>query len=263
MRTRNKSFREIRVPLTYSKSRQMSMALGYNPPSLSSRYDNVQEPVRPAASRSAWEGAIVTGAASEKQRPMKRPSRRQQRRTRSREAGTRTPGAAARLLANPAPRFCILFLILLAVLGGLSATSQAQKLVHEPLSLLLVRLAAPILSTFGTVVSSGTYLSFNTFSASVEEACDGVLPSCIFVSAVLAFPCRPRQKAWGVLLGITAIFFINLLRVITLMVVGFHWPDLFERVHIYVWQALVIALSMALWVFWAEYFVQRGSPAGA
>jgi len=177
------------------------------------------------------------------------------------EQAPRSP--APSLLANPAGRFCLLFLLLLLVFAVTSATPQADRWVHDPLSRLCARLAAPVLSRFGRASASGSFLTFNSFSASVEEACDGVLPTLIFIAAVLAFPASSRQKLWGVVLGITAIFVINLLRLITLMLVGSFWPDLFERVHIYVWQALVIALSMGVWVFWAEYFVRRGAPQDA
>ncbi len=168
-----------------------------------------------------------------------------------------------RRIGNPAPRFCFLFLLFLAIFMALSATPPAERFVHEPLSRLQTLLAAPILSPLGPVSVSGNSLLFNSFSASVEEACDGVLPTCVFVAAVLAFPAPVKQKIRGIVLGAVAVFLINLLRVVTLMLVGSYWPDLFERVHIYVWQALVIALAMALWVFWVEHVVRRGAPEGS
>jgi len=95
----------------------------------------------------------------------------------------------------------------------------------------------------------------------IVEACDGILPAIIYLSAVLAFPSRWIDKGWGILIGFPAIFLINLTRLVTLMFVGANWPDLFEQVHIYVWQALVIALAMVVWVFWAERFVRTRSVA--
>jgi exosortase H (IPTLxxWG-CTERM-specific) len=164
-------------------------------------------------------------------------------------------------LFNPATMFCLRFLILLLVFAGLSATPQADRLLHRPLSSLFARLAAPVLSAFGPASADENILVFKSFPASVEEACDGVLPTLIFVAAVLAFPSRPKQKVSGILLGIVVIFSINLVRLITLMLVGSYWPEVFERVHIYVWQALVIALSMGLWIFWVETYARRGTPA--
>jgi len=137
-----------------------------------------------------------------------------------------------------------------------TASAAANRWIHQPLSQLIVIFADPILGMFGPAGRFGNVLVFREFSAAIEEACDGVLPAYIFLAAVLAFPSTVAQKIWGIVLGLPAIFAINLFRVITLMLVGAFWPALFERVHIYVWQALVVALSMALWICWAEAVVR-------
>lgn len=129
-------------------------------------------------------------------------------------------------------------------------------MLHQPLSRLLAIASVPVLSVAGSAWSSDTQLHFEGFSAVVEEACNGVLPTYIYIAAVLAFPSRWAEKAWGILIGVPTIFVINLVRVITLMFFGAYWPDLFEKVHIYVWQALVVGLSMAVWLFWVERFVR-------
>jgi len=153
-------------------------------------------------------------------------------------------------------RFGVGFLSLTLLFAILTSTSAAQRLLHDPLSRLVVSLAAPILSILGTVSAAGTDLTFNGFAVSIVEACNGVLPTYIFVSAVLAFPSHWREKGIGMLIGIPSIMLVNVLRVVTLLCFGAYWPSLFERVHIYVWQALVIAISLAIWVFWAERFVR-------
>src|SRR5438094_498443 len=188
---------------------------------------------------------------------------------RRRGRGGRSRGVTTSAAAAPGPspswvstRFTLTFLLLIAIFAMLTATAAADRVIHQPLSRFTVLLAAPLLHIFGTVSRSGSFVTFNGFSASIEEACDGVLPAYIYLSAVLAFPSRLEQKLWGILLGMPAIFTMNLARVITLVMVGAYWPDLFERVHIYVWQALVIALSMAVWVFWAEGVVRPGVAPG-
>ena len=160
-------------------------------------------------------------------------------------------------------RFGLTFLLLVTIFALFTSNNPAQRLVHSPLSILLVSVSSPFLSPFGQVHASGNHLSLNGFGVSVVEGCDGVLPTCIYIAAVIAFPSRWRDKAWGILIGIPTIFLINLVRVITLVICGAYWPAVFERVHIYVWQALVIGLSMAVWVFWAERFVRRGSEVGS
>jgi exosortase H (IPTLxxWG-CTERM-specific) len=152
--------------------------------------------------------------------------------------------------------FCATFLSLVILFAVLTSTPWADRVLHQPLSRLLAIASVPFLSIAGSAWSSGTQLHFEGFSAVVEEACNGVLPTYIYIAAVLAFPSRWVEKAWGILIGIPTIFVVNLVRVITLMFFGAYWPDLFEKVHIYVWQALVVGLSMAIWLFWVERFVR-------
>jgi len=117
---------------------------------------------------------------------------------------------------------------------------------------MIAALSASVLGCFGVATSSGTRLAFNKFHAVVGGSCDGVQPICLFIAAVLAFPCRWRDKALGLILGIPAVLLVNLIRVQTIMVVGAYWPESVDWVHLYGWQALVIVLTVAIWLFWEE-----------
>jgi exosortase/archaeosortase family protein len=152
-------------------------------------------------------------------------------------------------------RFSLLFIVYIIVFSILLSTDLAQRLLHHPLEIILVNISLPVLSLFGEASAHDNRLLFNGFNAVLVEECNGVLPTYIYLSAVLAFPCAWRAKGWGVLIGIPGIFLINLIRVIMLMVLGASRPEIFDQVHIYVWQALIIAFTGALWVFWAERFV--------
>jgi len=159
-------------------------------------------------------------------------------------------------------RFGVTFLLLAVLSTWITSIDAVAEQVQVPLSRLVTFLSAQILSVLGNVSVSQNFLSFKGFSVEIVEACNGVLPMLIYVAAILAFPSRWRAKACGVLIGIPAIFGINLIRVVTLMIFGASWPQVFDFVHIYVWEALVIALTMGVWVFWVELFVRRAGAAG-
>jgi exosortase H (IPTLxxWG-CTERM-specific) len=160
-------------------------------------------------------------------------------------------------------RFCVGFLLLVSLFSWLASSRPSSAILHEPLTRLLASLAVPVLAVFGNAVAYGNDLVFRGFRATIEGACDGVQPTYIYIAAVLAFPSRWRAKVWGILLGIPAIFLINFVRIATVMVCGAYSPKLFVQVHLYGWQALVIALTLAVWLFWAELFVRRGGPSPA
>jgi exosortase/archaeosortase family protein len=155
------------------------------------------------------------------------------------------------------------FLALVAAFLGLGATATAQESLQAPLCLAVAAAARVPLELLGDATARGNRLGFDGFDAVVVEACNGFLPTAIYVAAVLAFPCTWRAKAWGLGVGVPAIQVINLARVVSLMVLGAHWPELFERVHIFVWQTLVIGCTMAIWVAWVEAFVDAHGVARA
>ncbi len=182
-----------------------------------------------------------------------------------RNAGERRSSRRARDAARPSPtvpvvRFCLLFALYIAVFITLSWTAVAERYLHAPLSRFLAAAAVPLLLVLGDSRAMGSLLGFDGFWVTIDESCDGVAATCIYLSAVLALPSPWRARLWGVLIGIPSIFAINMVRIVTLTVLGARRPDIFEWVHIHVWQALVIALSMAVWIFWAERFV-RPRPA--
>jgi len=158
-----------------------------------------------------------------------------------------------------AVRFCAVFLLLIALYAVVFSTPFVERWLHDPLSRLVAILSVPVLSLFGEVSLSGTTLQFQGFRGTIVEACNGVLPTYIFVAAVIAFPSPWLDKLRGVLLGVPVIFLINLARVVSLMLLGAYKPDIVERVHIDVWQTVVVVLAMGIWIFWAERFVRPQS----
>jgi exosortase H (IPTLxxWG-CTERM-specific) len=160
-------------------------------------------------------------------------------------------------------RFMVVFLGLIAAFLTLGATAIAQESLQVPLCSAVAAIARLPLGLLGDATASGNWLGFDGFGAVIIEACNGFLPTAIYVAAVLAFPCAWRAKAWGLLLGIPAIQLVNVARIVSLMILGAHWPALFERVHIFVWQTLVISLTMAIWVGWIEAFVVTNGVARA
>lgn len=112
-----------------------------------------------------------------------------------------------------------------------------------------------ILRIFGTKVQvSGTVILSPLFSVEVIPACSGIFPTMIFISAVLAYPCKLKEKLIGIFLGIPAIFFVNLIRMVSLFYVGAYFPQIFEPAHLLFWQALMIIAAVLLWLLWAQKF---------
>ncbi len=112
----------------------------------------------------------------------------------------------------------------------------------------------------GSVQVDHALISSPDFSMSIVANCTALIPIIIFVSAVLAFPSTIKQKAMGILLGIVAIYALNLVRTVSLYFIGSHFSEsLFNMAHLLIWQSLMIILAVVLWLFWVERLV-RATP---
>lgn len=161
-------------------------------------------------------------------------------------------------MSRPALRFWALFGLYAAACAVLSASSLADRVIHEPLARLLAALSGQALSSLGLTVVDGPIVQFREFAMQITDACDGFVPIYIYLAGVLAFPSTWSARFQGAMLGVPILFIMNLLRIVSLMIVGDWRPDLFELVHIYVWQVLMIGLSMTVWVCWVERCAAEG-----
>jgi len=101
---------------------------------------------------------------------------------------------------------------------------------------------------------SGTNLGSGEFVVDVSPACSAAVPMMIYMSAVLAYPASRRAKLLGVLIGFGVIYAVNLVRVISLFLIGLFASQYFHDTHVYVAQALVVCIAVATWLFWAGRF---------
>ena len=108
----------------------------------------------------------------------------------------------------------------------------------------------------------GTILGSNSFEVDVAPACSGAVPTSIYLSAVLAYPTSWRAKAIGSLLGIGIIHLVNLVRVSALFLIGLFMRTIFHDTHVYVAQALVVCVAVAVWLYWATRFADAPATTG-
>jgi exosortase H (IPTLxxWG-CTERM-specific) len=104
----------------------------------------------------------------------------------------------------------------------------------------------------------GSLIISPQFSVSILNVCNGLEATAIFFATVLAFPTSLKSKLIGIAIGYPLIFFINLIRIITLFVIGFKLPNIFETAHYYYAQAFVILATIAIWLFWVSKYSSYG-----
>lgn len=141
--------------------------------------------------------------------------------------------------------------ILFTIMFYLMTTADWFESIRQPLIRVYTYMSSIVLNIFGMNTSSdGSVLSSARFSVNVKEGCDAVAPTLLFVTAVLVFPVAWRHKFKGLLYGIPALTVLNLIRIISLFLIGIYAPALFDFMHVEFWQAVFILLTVLLFIYW-------------
>ena len=172
--------------------------------------------------------------------------------------GGRARAFLGRCWSNPAYRFVVLFLVYLGI------EAAFYPLLKQRLSFLVkaaitgtAKIEYWLFRIFtDDVTVSDRLVSYGGFPITIIEECTGIFEIIIFVAAVLAFPTTWRKKLTGFALGIPAIYVFNVVRIALLMLVGRHYRDSFDFMHLYFWQATMIAMITSVWLFWIAKVVR-------
>jgi archaeosortase B (VPXXXP-CTERM-specific) len=164
---------------------------------------------------------------------------------------------------NPAYRFVALFLPYLAAasLGYPLMLEHSdgiiQAFIHATASI-----EYWLFALFADDVRlDGKMIWFGKFVVKIIDECTGIYEMLIFAAAVLAFPTSGAKRAVGLLLGCPLIYLFNVVRIAGLIWVGRYWSQAFEFMHLYFWQATMIAMITSVWLLWIVKVVQREDQA--
>lgn len=151
--------------------------------------------------------------------------------------------------------FLTVFLVLLGGSFTLISLNSVNESVIEPFTAGIAKVSNVALNLIGQGTDiDGTRIENERFAVNIKNGCNGVETMLIFCSAVLAFPAPWRSKFLGLGIGLVAIQFVNLIRVVALFLTGAYFPKLFDTSHTVIWQTLVILAGVLLWIFWANRF---------
>ena len=101
----------------------------------------------------------------------------------------------------------------------------------------------------------GTILASSNFAVNVVAECTAVGPLVLYIGAVAAYPATMKARGIGVALGLVVLTVINVVRIMSLFMLGAAYPQYLEIAHLLVWQTAIILLAIVLWLLWVEKFV--------
>jgi exosortase/archaeosortase family protein len=88
--------------------------------------------------------------------------------------------------------------------------------------------------------------------------CTPLMPTAALWIAIAAFPASWRSRLTGLAAGAALLWLYNVGRILALVPVLAHKPQLFEFIHVYLWQTVTLLVVFALFLLWL-----RLQPAAA
>jgi len=116
---------------------------------------------------------------------------------------------------------------------------------------LIAKVSGGLLAVLGQEITvTGKLISSPRFSVNIIRGCDAVEPIALYVCAVLAFPLPFLKKLPGMIAGTLLLLILNLVRIVSLFLIGAYSPRIFALIHLDVWQALFIFFAVLFWILW-------------
>jgi exosortase H (IPTLxxWG-CTERM-specific) len=153
-------------------------------------------------------------------------------------------------------RFAVTYLALMGSFFLLIALKPVQNVIdlNGLYTKGVVILTSKILEVL-TIPSTyqGSVIKLPSIALDVRFGCNGLEAVMIYSVAVIAFPASWKDKLMGILGGFLVIQVINILRISSLAYSAIHFKDLFEYIHIYIAQGMMIAVSLGVFFIYLNY----------
>ncbi len=118
----------------------------------------------------------------------------------------------------------------------------------------VVKVTAWLIGLFNIPVTvDGSILRLPSISLDVRFGCNGLEAVMIYSVAVITFPSKWRDKIVGILAGFLLIQLINVFRIAGLAYSGVYHRQLFDIIHIYVAQGVMIAIALGVFLLYLRY----------
>ena len=158
-------------------------------------------------------------------------------------------------------RFAGVFLALVVVFYASTLSPWVDAHVLFPVMKVSARGSSMLLNFVGVKTTvHGVVVRGPSYAVAVLRGCDPLEPIVFFAAGVMAFPAAWRRRFIGLVLGSSFLFFLNLVRIDSLFLLGASHSVLRDSFHLCWWPAFFIVCSLVLWVLWLRW-VQSWAPA--
>jgi exosortase H (IPTLxxWG-CTERM-specific) len=159
-------------------------------------------------------------------------------------------------------RFLLRFFGLLALFYVVITPKPVDENVVMPFTRGIAVVSTSVLNMLGEgVVRNGTLISNRAFAVDIKNGCNGLEALVFLCAAIFAFDAPFRSRMIGVAIGAVIVEVLNLMRVVTLFLIGRYRPELFETFHLAVWQAVIFGAAVFTFIAWTARQRTHAAPA--
>ncbi len=147
----------------------------------------------------------------------------------------------------------IRFLLRFGVFSVLAfaALFALQDSVIEPFTRGIAWATYKVLRLFGTPARlDGVTVGVPNFAVMIRNNCNAAYEMGLYAAATLAYPASGTSRTRGIALALSVLYVVNLIRVLSLVYLGYLFPGAFEAAHVYVWQVIFLLVVAGLWLSW-------------
>jgi len=157
-------------------------------------------------------------------------------------------------MKHPLARFAATFALFLLAFSAFSAATGLQNRLHlvESAFAAAATKMAHVAGSAARVVEGNLILT-QTLALNINHECTGVFVLFVLVSFIAAYPAPLQAKAIGMVVGVTALSFINVVRIATLVRIVESYPKAFDYFHEYIWQGAFLMLVTLYAISWVEW----------
>jgi len=109
--------------------------------------------------------------------------------------------------------------------------------------------------------TGGESINISGVSIEIVPDCTPLMPTAALWIAIAAFPAPWRWRLAGLAAGALLLWLYNLARILALIPVLAYRPQLFDFIHVYLWQTVTLLVVFALFLLWLR--LQQPGPARA
>ncbi len=157
-------------------------------------------------------------------------------------------------------RFAITYILLMGGFFFLISFRPIQEVIdlNGLYTRVIVFVTAKIIALFDISASvDGSIIRLPSIALDVKFGCNGLEAVMIYSVAIIAFPAPWKDKLIGIAAGFFLIQVINVLRIAGLAYSGVYHRKLFDLIHIYVAQGVMIAVALGVFLLYLRYTGRR------